>query len=149
MLLHELVRNERAEHRGPLAFEVSVLLETLLKQSFNSLQRLGPGQRGLKRVEGAEKIVGGRQRHLVDKTLCRRDCARIEGGDPTRECIDKAVQLFISKRAVDVPILRRSIAVEVVGAKNDFERAAATAQSREAPAPPAPPRPPAPPTRRL
>ena len=39
----KLFLNERVEHRGPLAFEVSVLLETLLKQSFDSLQRLGPG----------------------------------------------------------------------------------------------------------
>src|SRR5258707_8231176 len=64
--------------------------------------------------------------------LCCRDGARIEGGDPSRKCIDKAVQLFIWKRAVDVPILCRSIAVEVVGAKNDFERAAATDHRRGA-----------------
>jgi len=44
----------------------------------------------------------------------------------------QAVQFFIWKRAVDVPVLRRGIAVEVVGAKNDFERAAATDQWREA-----------------
>ena len=86
----------------------------------------------MKRVEGAEKIVGGRQRHLVDKTLCRRDRAPIEGCDPSCKCIDKAVQLCIWKRAVDVPVLCRGIAVEVVGAKNDFERAAATDQRREA-----------------
>jgi hypothetical protein len=39
----KLFLNERAEHCGPLAFEVSVQLETLLKQSFDSLQRLRPG----------------------------------------------------------------------------------------------------------
>ena len=39
----KLFLNERVEHCGPLAFEVSVLLETLLKQSFDSLQRLRPG----------------------------------------------------------------------------------------------------------
>src|SRR5258708_21839604 len=65
--------------------------------------------------------------------LCCRDRAPIERGDPSRKCIDKAVQLFIWKRAVDVPILCRSIAVEVVGAKNDFERAAATDYRRGAP----------------
>src|SRR5260221_8973983 len=64
--------------------------------------------------------------------LCCRDRAPIERGDPSRKCIDKTVQLFIWKRAVDVPILCRSIAVEVVGAKNDFERAAATDHRREA-----------------
>jgi len=45
----------------------------------------------LKRVESAEKIVGGRQRHLADKTLCRRDRAPIEGGDPSCERIDEAI----------------------------------------------------------
>jgi hypothetical protein len=49
----------------------------------------------LKRVEGAEKIVGGRQRHLVDKALCRGDRAPIKGGDPSRKRIDKAVQLRV------------------------------------------------------
>jgi len=39
----KLFLNERVEHCGPLAFEVSVLLETLPKQSFDSQQRLGPG----------------------------------------------------------------------------------------------------------
>src|SRR5258706_4144084 len=68
---------------------------------------------------------------MVYKTLCRRDRAPIEGGDPSCKCVDKAVQLFIWKRAVDVPVLRRGIAVEVVGAKNDFERAAAADQWRE------------------
>ena len=43
LLPARLFLNERAEHCGPLAFEVSVQLETLLKQSFDSLQRLRPG----------------------------------------------------------------------------------------------------------
>jgi hypothetical protein len=38
-----LFLNERVEHCGPLAFEISVLLETQPKQSFDSLQRLRPG----------------------------------------------------------------------------------------------------------
>ena len=39
----KLFLNERVEHCGPLAFEVSILLETPLKQSFDSPQRLRPG----------------------------------------------------------------------------------------------------------
>jgi hypothetical protein len=39
----KLFLEERVEHCGPLTFEVSFLLETLFKQSFNSLQRLRPG----------------------------------------------------------------------------------------------------------
>jgi hypothetical protein len=39
----QLFLKERVEHCGPLTFEVSVVLETLFKQSFDSLQRLGPG----------------------------------------------------------------------------------------------------------
>jgi hypothetical protein len=39
----KLFFKERAEHCGPFAFEVFFLLETLLKQSFDSLQRLRPG----------------------------------------------------------------------------------------------------------
>ena len=64
--------------------------------------------------------------------LCRRDRAPIEGSDSSCKCIHKAIQLFIGKSAVDVPVLCRGIAVEVVGAKDDFERAAAADQRREA-----------------
>jgi hypothetical protein len=39
----KLYLDERVEHCGPLAFEVAVLLETHLKQSFDSLHRFGPG----------------------------------------------------------------------------------------------------------
>lgn len=39
----KLFLDERVEHCGPSAFEVTVPLETLPKQCFDSLQRLGPG----------------------------------------------------------------------------------------------------------
>ena len=39
----KLFLNERVEHRGPLAFKISVVLETQPKQGFDSLQRLRPG----------------------------------------------------------------------------------------------------------
>src|SRR6266850_4218913 len=39
----KLFLEERVEHCGPFAFEVLFMLETLLEQSFDSLQRLRPG----------------------------------------------------------------------------------------------------------
>jgi len=45
--------------------------------------------------------------------------------DPARERIHKAVQFQVRKRPVDVSVSLRRIAVEVVRAEDDFERAAA------------------------
>src|SRR4029077_3107993 len=56
----------------------------------------------------------------------------IEGSDPAREHIDEAVQLRVRKCPVDVSVSFRSVAVEVVRAENDFERAAAADQMWEA-----------------
>ena len=48
-----------------------------------------------------------------------------------RERIDEAVQLGVWKRPVDVSVPFRGVAVEVVRAENDFERAATADQGRE------------------
>src|SRR5712691_9614078 len=64
--------------------------------------------------------------------LRRRDRTPIEGGDPAREHIDEAVQLRVRKCPVDVSVSFRGVAVEVVRAENDFERAAAADQQWEA-----------------
>jgi hypothetical protein len=68
---------------------------------------------------------------LVNEILRRRDRTSIEGGDPAREHVDEAVQLRVRKCPVDVSVSFRGVAVEVVGAKNDFERAAAADQQWE------------------
>ena len=39
----QLFLNERVEHCGPLAFEISISLEAVFEQSFDSLERLRPG----------------------------------------------------------------------------------------------------------
>ena len=85
--------------------------------------RFRPRQRGLKGVEAVEEPVGVRQRDLVNEILRRRDRTSIEGGDPAREHVDEAVQLRLWKCPVDVSVSFRGVAVEVVGAENDFERA--------------------------
>jgi hypothetical protein len=69
---------------------------------------------------------------LINQILCRGDRRSIEGGDPTREDIDKAVQLRVRECPVDVSVSFRGIAVEVVRAEDDFERAATADQQREA-----------------
>src|SRR5215472_7872147 len=58
--------------------------------------------------------------------------APIEGGNSARERIDEAVQLGVWKRPVDVSVSFRGVAVEVVRAENDFERAATADQMWEA-----------------
>jgi len=98
----------------------------------DSLLRFRPRQRGLKRVEGVEEPVGGWQRDLVNEILRPRERAPIEGGDPAREHVDEAVQLRVRKCPVDVSVAFRGVAVEVVRAENDFERAAAADQQWEA-----------------
>src|SRR6266702_8959452 len=123
---------ERAEHRGPPIFEVAVSLESALEQSLDSLLRFRPRQRGPKAAEGVQESVGGWQRDLVDEILRRRDGTPVEGGDPARERVDEAVQLRVRKCSVDVSISFRRVAIEVVRAENDFERASAADQLWEA-----------------
>ena len=72
------------------------------------------------------------QRDLVDEIFRGSDRTPIEGGDPAREGVDEAVQLRVRKCPVDVSVSFRGVAVEVVGAENDFERAAAPDQQWEA-----------------
>jgi len=62
---------------------------------------------------------------LVNEVLGRRDGTPVEGGDSARERVDEAVQLRVRKCSVNVSVSFRGVAVEVVRAKNDFERAAA------------------------
>src|SRR2546425_10187009 len=123
---------QRAEYLGPASFEVAVSLESALQQILDSLLRFRPSQRGLKRSDGGEEPVGGRQRDLVDEILRRGDGTPVEGGDPARERVDETVQFGAWKCPVDVSVSFRGVAVEIVCAENDFERPAATDQIWEA-----------------
>src|SRR4029077_10626488 len=114
---------------GPASFEVAVSLESALQQSFDSLLRFRPSQRGLKRSDGGEESVGGRQRDMVDEILRGGDGTPVEGGDPARERVDETVQFGVWKGPVDVSVSFRGVAVEIVCAQNDFERPAATDQT--------------------
>jgi hypothetical protein len=89
--LATLSLKERAEHLGPPFLEIRVLLKPELQHSLNPPLRFRPCQRGLKRGDGVEEPVGGRQRNLVDETLRGGDGAPIEGGNSARERIDEAV----------------------------------------------------------
>src|SRR5260370_6204758 len=108
--------------------EVAVSLESALQQILESLLRFRPSQRGLKRSDGGEEPVGGRQRDMVDEILRGGDGTPVEGGDPARESLDEAVKLGVWKCPVDVPVSFRGVAVEIVRAENDFERPTATDQ---------------------
>jgi hypothetical protein len=112
--------------------EVAFPLESALEQSLYSLPCFRPRQGGLKGVEGVEEPVGGWQRDLVNEILRRRDSTPIEGGDAARERVDEAVEFRVRKCPVDVSVSFRSVAVEVVRAENDFERAAPADQVRKA-----------------
>src|SRR5882724_12247282 len=80
---------QRAEYLGPASFEVAVSLESALQQILDSLLRFRPRQRGLKRGDGVEEPVSGRQRDLIDKILRGGDSALVEGSDPARERVDE------------------------------------------------------------
>ena len=68
---------------------------------------------------------------MVDEILRGGDGTPVEGGDPARERVDEPVQFDVWKCPVDVSVSLRGIAVEVVRAENDFERAAAADQMWE------------------
>src|SRR5580704_7331216 len=129
---YALSLKKHAEHLGPPFLEIRILLKPELQHSLNPPLRLRPRQRILEGGNGVEESVGRRQRDLIDESLCRCDGTPIEGGDPARERIDKVVQLGVWKRPVDVSVPFRRVAVEVVRAENDFERAAAADQMWEA-----------------
>src|SRR5712672_4647860 len=127
-----LCLEERAEQRGPPILEVAFPLESALQQSLDSLLRFGPRQCGPEGGDGIEEPVGGRKRDLVDEILGSGDGTPIEGGYPARERVDELVQLGVWKCPVDVSVSFRRVAIEVVRAENDFERAAAADQMWEA-----------------
>ncbi len=122
---------ELVEQCRPLFLEVAFPLKPALQQSFDSLLRFSPRQRGLEGVESVEEMVGGWQRDLIDEMLRRRDGTPVEGSDPPRERVDEGVQFRVWKCSVDVSVSLRSVAVEVARAENDFERAAAANKRRE------------------
>src|SRR5258708_5863747 len=123
---------ERAKLVSPSFLVIRILLKSELQHSLDSPLRFGPRQRGLKGGDGVEEPVRGRQRNLVDETLRGGDGASIEGGNSASEHIDEAVQLGGWERPVDISVPFRGVAVEVVRAENDFERAAAADQVWEA-----------------
>src|SRR5258708_2093733 len=124
--------NKIAENLGPSFLEVSVPLQSALQHCLYSVLGFGPSQRCPKRSEGIEEPVGRRQRNLVDEILRGGEGSSIEGGDPAREGVDEAVQFGVGKRSVDITVSFRAIAIEVVGAENDFERPAAANQMGQA-----------------
>jgi hypothetical protein len=113
---------------GPPSLEVDFPLESAIQQNLDSLQRFTPRQRGLKGGESVEEPVGGWQRDLVNEILRRSDGTPVERGDPVRERVDEAVQFRVRKCPVDVSVSFSRVAVEIVRAKNDFDRPAAADQ---------------------
>src|SRR5467141_3021865 len=69
---------------------------------------------------------------MVDEILRGGDGTPVEGGDPARERVDEAVQFGVWKCPVDVSVSFRGVAVEIVRAENDLERAATADQMWEA-----------------
>src|SRR5467141_4302557 len=108
---------QRAEYLGPASFEVAVSLESALQHILDSLLRFRPSQRGLKRSDGGEEPVGGRQRDMVNEILRGGDGTPVEGSDPARERVDEVVQFGVWKCPVDVSVSFRSVAIEVVRAR--------------------------------
>jgi len=90
--------------------------------------RFGPRQRGLKGGDGVEESVSRRQRDLVDEILRGGDCTPVEGGNSAGKRVNKAVQLGVRKRSVDVSVSFRGVAIEIVRTENDFERPTPTDQ---------------------
>jgi hypothetical protein len=97
-------------------------------ESLYPLLGLRPRQRGFEGSDGGEEPVGRRQRDLVDQILRGGDGTRVEGGDPAGESIDETIQFGVWNCPIDVSVLLRSVAIEVVPAQNDFERSAAADQ---------------------
>src|ERR1700722_8387509 len=124
--------DERAENLGPIFLEVGVALQSAFQHGSYAVLGFGPRQCCPKRSEGVQEPIGRRQRNLVDEILRCYERAPIEGADPAREGVDEAVQFAVRKRSVDVTVSFRCISIKVVGAQNDFERAAASHQVRKA-----------------
>ena len=59
---------------------------------------------------------------MVNEILRGSEGATVERGNSARESIDKAIQLGVRKRSVDITVPLRGLAIEVIGAENDFKR---------------------------
>src|SRR6267143_1982405 len=124
--------HERRQQLGEPVLHVARPVESALEQRLESLLRFRPRQRCGKGVEGVEKAVGRRQRHLVNEILRRSDRTPIEGSDSPRERIHETIQLAVRKCTIDVSVALSGLAVEVVPAEHDFECATAADEKREA-----------------
>jgi hypothetical protein len=105
-------------------------LAMVRKMETDIAARLQERERQATALAREEEPVGGWQRDLVNEVLGRRDSTPVEGGDPARKRADAAVQLRVRKCSVNVSVSFRSVAVEVVRAEDDFERAAAADEIR-------------------
>src|SRR5207253_5968452 len=123
---------EIAEDIGPGFLEVGVTLQSTLEHGSDAVLGFGPRQRCSKRSEGIQEPIRWGQRDLVDEILCGGEGAPIEGGDPAREGVDEAVEFNVRKCSVYITVSFCRVAIKVVGAKNDFERPAASDQVGEA-----------------
>jgi hypothetical protein len=104
---------QRVEYLGSASFEVAVSLESALQQILDSLLRFRPRQRGLKRSDGGEQRVGGRQRDMVDEILRGSNGTPVEEGDPARESVNEAIQFrgVLSSMAALAPLAVLTAAV--------------------------------------
>src|ERR1700731_4335534 len=65
---------------------------------------------------------------MVNEILRGGEGATVERGNSASECIDKAIQLGVRERSVDITVSLSGFTIEVIGAENDFERSTATDQ---------------------
>jgi hypothetical protein len=71
----------------------------------------------------------GRQTGNVDELFRNGDCLFVERRDPHRKFIDESVKIGIGQRTVHVALDLRKIAVDIVGAQQNFQSTAAAHQA--------------------
>jgi len=69
--------------------------------------------------------------NLINEILRRCDRTPVEGSDPARKRIDETVQFHIRNSTIDVSVTLSRVAIEIIAAENDFERAPTAYQMRE------------------
>jgi hypothetical protein len=126
------VRRRLDDALAETALEVTVRVEPEIRELGRARHGPGPPRRLDEVRQRRRELAVGWQRHLIDVGLGARDRLMVEQRESRCDLFHLVVERVAGDRSVDITVLLRPRAVEVVRDKEDLERTAAPDQSRKA-----------------
>ncbi len=112
-------------------FDVARFVESPLEELLDARLSGRPLQGGEERIPFGDDLRVGRQAVHVDQPLRLSEGLFVERRDSRGERVDEVVQFRVGEGPVDVPVALGEVAVDIVGAQQDFQRTAAPDQPRQ------------------